>query len=692
MALHNKGQGRAPLTLHSPRYSILFIMFFAVLLVGKVYAGSLVDGTRVNAAEGDGKMADAKMALRQKQFGRAVSILRPLATTGDAEAQYLLASFYRSGRGVKKDHTLAFDWLVKAANNNHLAAQYNLAVMYEQGWGTQSNSTQAHKWYRLAAAAGNRQAITRLKTWDSSLIDETTPLHVLAVNAIKNDDRASLAKLLNAGLKPSKEDAAGRSLLTQSILFSAESCFAMLLKRFPNLVRELDDENAALVLAITLKQEKFISPLIKAGVNVNLPDALGNYPLHTAVRLRSFKVVKQLLDAGANVTVGDREGMNPLDIAKIAGDSHIAKALGDAGARHSTQYADDYQVDRSVVVDNQWIAEQRRLLRDGHLGYVDWPLINVAAFLGKKSLVSALLANGDSAISLDSESRTAIERAIMGGHDEVLTLLFSAEDMQKHSASMMKLIEIAITHKHIGIAQWLLRQAARFKPAALIASRPLVQSIRAGEEQFAISLLAYPLVFSSEVDRGNEQQAFILAVKTNMQEVLPHFAIRDELINTQDADGRSVLWYCASDGYESICRLLIEWGADLSIADDTGQTPLMLAVKNGHISIARQLLEHGAEPSVADQRGMTALLKAAANGQAGSVALLLNKGGNVEHRDAESRTALMLASQHGFRDVVTVLVREGANIRRRDKRGLTAMDYALSAGYPELANYLESLL
>ena len=49
------------------------------------------------------KAPEINSAVRAGQFDRAAAILRRAAEAGNAEAQYELASLYRSGRGVPQD-------------------------------------------------------------------------------------------------------------------------------------------------------------------------------------------------------------------------------------------------------------------------------------------------------------------------------------------------------------------------------------------------------------------------------------------------------------------------------------------------------------------------------------------------------------------------------------------------------------
>lgn len=60
-------------------------------------------------------MRAVDQAVRAGNFGRAATLLQESAEAGSAEAQYQLASLYRSGRGVPQDERLAFKWMKAAA-------------------------------------------------------------------------------------------------------------------------------------------------------------------------------------------------------------------------------------------------------------------------------------------------------------------------------------------------------------------------------------------------------------------------------------------------------------------------------------------------------------------------------------------------------------------------------------------------
>jgi ankyrin repeat protein len=55
----------------------------------------------------------------------------------------------------------------------------------------------------------------------------------------------------------------------------------------------------------------------------------------------------------------------------------------------------------------------------------------------------------------------------------------------------------------------------------------------------------------------------------------------------------SALCAAAGDGRLEVARLLLDAGADPSLADSTGTTPLMNAAGDGHLEVLRLLLARG---------------------------------------------------------------------------------------------------
>lgn len=97
-------------------------------------------------------------AFARNDYQTALSEWRPLAESGQAEAQFNLGVLYDEGLGVKQDQTQAAHWYRRAAEQGHAQAQYNLAVLYANGLGLTQDYAEAAHWYRKAALQDLREA------------------------------------------------------------------------------------------------------------------------------------------------------------------------------------------------------------------------------------------------------------------------------------------------------------------------------------------------------------------------------------------------------------------------------------------------------------------------------------------------------------------------------------------------------
>lgn len=88
--------------------------------------------------------------------------LRSAAISGDARAQFEIASRFAEGKGVAQDHKQAFAWYERAATRGLVLAQFRLGAYYERGVGTTPDRERARVWYRRAAEQGYVRAMHNL--------------------------------------------------------------------------------------------------------------------------------------------------------------------------------------------------------------------------------------------------------------------------------------------------------------------------------------------------------------------------------------------------------------------------------------------------------------------------------------------------------------------------------------------------
>ena len=184
---------------------------------------------------------------------------------------------------------------------------------------------------------------------------------------------------------------------------------------------------------------------------------------------------------------------------------------------------------------------------------------------------------------------------------------------------------------------------------------------------------------------------------------------------------RPVLTAAAFDGYTRILKLLLDAGANHSLADDDGDTALVLAASEGHLDCVRLLLAAGADANKTDSLGASPLMNAimsrrrecvrallpasnllatnrmgrsalhvcatTANGEA--FELLLPLVSDVDHRSSSpgvdgygrtisvvNSTTLHFACERGQQQMARALLKRGANRMARDSLQRTPLIWA----------------
>jgi hypothetical protein len=94
-------------------------------------------------------------AWQRADYPGAVSIWRPLAEAGDADAQFNLGQAYRLGRGVQLDLAAAKIWFERAARSGHLDAETTLGLLTFQN----GDRPGGLKWLKQAADQGEPRAL-----------------------------------------------------------------------------------------------------------------------------------------------------------------------------------------------------------------------------------------------------------------------------------------------------------------------------------------------------------------------------------------------------------------------------------------------------------------------------------------------------------------------------------------------------
>lgn len=101
---------------------------------------------------------DPYATLLRQDSSTAAPQFRKLASQGDVEAQFIVATLYFYGRGVPQDYAEAMKWFREAAKQGHSDADFAIGTMYASGQGVDKSPEEAVRWYRRAAELGHARA------------------------------------------------------------------------------------------------------------------------------------------------------------------------------------------------------------------------------------------------------------------------------------------------------------------------------------------------------------------------------------------------------------------------------------------------------------------------------------------------------------------------------------------------------
>ena len=101
---------------------------------------------------------EAMSLARDGRMAAAAPFYRQAAENDHAEAQYVLATMYKTGRGLQRDPALAAEWYGRSAEAGYPLAQFTMGNIYMKGDGVPQNVPMAVKLYSQAAEQDHAQA------------------------------------------------------------------------------------------------------------------------------------------------------------------------------------------------------------------------------------------------------------------------------------------------------------------------------------------------------------------------------------------------------------------------------------------------------------------------------------------------------------------------------------------------------
>ena len=213
-------------------------------------------------------------AVRTGQFDRAAAILQRAAEAGNPDAQYELASLYRSGRGVPQDDALAFRWMKAAAEKGHQKAQFNLGRMLLTGRGAALDVGQGRVWLQKAAVQGHEEATKLLAEIPSQVPAASRQARPEAKTGKQvGNERSSIAAQHN--LEEARRN--GRSAVLDAAWRGQVDAVRQLIANSAVIKARDEDGNTPLALAAAAGKVAVVEVLIEARAEINTSNQYGHF-------------------------------------------------------------------------------------------------------------------------------------------------------------------------------------------------------------------------------------------------------------------------------------------------------------------------------------------------------------------------------------------------------------------------------
>ncbi|CAG0902819.1 unnamed protein product, partial [Cyprideis torosa] len=441
--------------------------------------------------------------------------------------------------------------------------------------------------------------------------DDWTPLHW----ATDRGHTSSVACLLEMGAPVEAEEKKmkARPLHLACGKVPHFDCARLLVNAGADVNARTANGKTPFLIAAQSNHVEILRLLAHSGADISLADANDWTPLHFATDRGHTSSVACLLEMGAPVEAEDKDKWRPLHLAcgKVP-HFDCARLLVNAGADVNARTADGRTPFLIAAESNQ--EEILRLLAhsgaDISLADDDrWTLLHLAADRGHTSSVACLLVMGAPVEAAEKKWKARpLHLACVSGHSPCVDLLLRAgADINARTRAGQTPLHLCSGRGHRAVVLLLLGRGAEVDCRDEVGKTPLVWACKEGHVSVARDLVANGADVNAK-DRGGGTPLIWASEGGHVETV--EFLVREakaDLEGRENIFGWTALSLAAMEGHTHVMEILLAAGAEVDARDSNGLTPLQWACKEGALEGVRLLIDHGADWTLADGYGVNAV-------------------------------------------------------------------------------------
>lgn len=387
---------------------------------------------------------------------------------------------------------------------------------------------------------------------------------------------------------------------------------------------ENENQNTALLLALSNKRVHIAKYLINNGANIHILNIFNENALLWAVLLKDPELVELLCSRNADKTIFNNIGLNSMFLAIQLKQPDIVRIL--------IKYKFPLEIKEKQFEDTPLLAAMKcteiaSLLIDSGANIhaenkiKDTP-IHLATLLNNFEIVKKLTDKGADLNKLNKQSHNPIIFATGNGFMEILKFLLDKNvDLNVYDVCKEPLLNICIHHNRLEIMELLLiKDNNLVNKIDCNYSTPITIAVKKNKVEFVELLLKYgatpnpkmSVEFSPiyEAFENKNQQIIDLLIKygVNKKHLLSMYIFRNKIeeielfirnnpniINQRIHDSNTPLMLGALNNNIPLVELLLVNGADPNINNCLNRSPLMEAVFHGNYEMIKMLICYKAD-------------------------------------------------------------------------------------------------
>jgi len=330
------------------------------------------------------------------------------------------------------------------------------------------------------------------------------------------------------------------------------------------------------------------------GVDPNIVNEDGDTPIIVAAANGNRDIVETLCSAGADINYKSPKGHSAIDRAAFNGHELIVDYLIMHGADINTSN-DNLETPLTIAIGCGHKKVAKLLIEKGaniFLGSKTFTPLTLAADKGFVEIIQSLIDRGVDVNREDADRRTALMRAVIGGHERVILLLLEhGSNINAADENGRTPLIFAAWEGHESIILLLLEHGSKINAADENGRTPLMYAAWGGHEHVCLRLLENGAEINI-VDKGGDT-ALYFALWKNRERTARVLIEKGVNVNEAWPHGAAPLAVAAERGFMNIVQMCVKRGADIDRMNN-GHTALYYAMKNKREEVADYLIRHGA--------------------------------------------------------------------------------------------------